>query len=129
MITENLLFAENFLREALTEYEGNGTRYEPADREALIELINQLNPLRKRLAIFMVNLPFMDHHPIDTKMEEKQGPVLVSDLFDVLDKDKYICPDGPLKHSVVYQKLKELFGNTRLSISEALHLLHRERSN
>jgi hypothetical protein len=129
MVTENLQFAENFLNEALTEYEGNGTRYEPADRQELIDLINQLDILRKRLSLFMANLPFLDHHPIDTELQAKTGPVMVSDLFETLDKDKYICPQGPLVHSVAYQQLKELFNNTRLSLAEALHLLHRERSN
>lgn len=77
----------------------------------------------------MANLPFLDHHPIDTEVNERKGPVLVADLFSTLDKDKYICPLGPLKHSVAYEELKHLFGNTQLSIEEASHLLHREESN
>jgi hypothetical protein len=129
MLTENMLFAQKLLQDALLEYEGNGTRYEPADRQNLIDLIAQLDKLRKKLAIFMANLPFLDHHPIDTEIEASQNPILVSDLFTVLDNDQYISPLGPLKHSLAYHELKKLFGNTRLSIEEASHLLHREESN
>ena len=65
VITESLAFAEQFLHEALKEYEGNGIRYEPSDRQALIDLINEVDDLKKRLTSFMAGLAFMDHHPID----------------------------------------------------------------
>lgn len=129
MLSENISFAEKFLVEALSEYEGNGTRYEPADRQALIDLINELHDLRTRLTLFMANLPYLDHHPIDTSIESKSGPVMVADIFEVLDRDKYISPAGPIIHSVAYQSLKKIFENTALSVIEAQQLLHREKSN
>jgi len=129
MITESLSFAEQFLNQALKEYEGNGIRYEPSDRQALIDLINEVDDLKKRLASFMAGLPFMDHHPIDQSSAVKGGPVKVEDIFTILEKAKYISPDGPLIHSEAYQLLKKIFDNTRLSVLEASYLLHPETSN
>lgn len=64
MLSENISFAEKFLVEAFSEYEGNGTRYEPTDRQALIDIINELHELRTRLTLFMANLPYLDHRPM-----------------------------------------------------------------
>jgi hypothetical protein len=129
MLAENISFAEKFLMEALSEYEGNGTRYEPADRQALIDLINELHDLSTRLTLFMANLPYLDHHPIDTSIVKKTGPVTVADVFEVLERSKYISPAGPIVHSVAYQSLKKIFENTTLTVIEAQHILHRENSN
>jgi hypothetical protein len=129
MLSENFSFAEKFLVEALSEYEGNGTRYEPTDRQALIDLINELHELRKRLTLYMANLPYLDHHPIDTSIETKKGPVTISDIFEVIDRGKYISPAGPIDHSVAYQALKKIFENTALTVMEAQHLLHQEKNN
>ena len=129
MITESLAFAEQFLHEALKEYEGNGVRYEPSDRQALINLINEVDDLKKRLATFMAGLPFMDHHPIDQSSVVESRPAKVEDIFLTLDRAKYISPDGPLIHSEAYQLLKRIFDNTRLSVLEASYLLHPETSN
>ena len=129
MFSENVYFAEKFLMQALSEYEGNGTRYEPGDRQLLIDLINTTRELGKRLTLYIANLPYLDHHPIDTSVETKSGPVAIADIFEVLDRGKYISPAGPLIHSVAFQELKKIFDNTCLSLTEAQYLLHRERTN
>ena len=64
MLRENMTAAEEALTRALFEYENNGTRYEPADREALMDLILKVEQLGKRLSVYMSELPFLDSHPI-----------------------------------------------------------------
>jgi hypothetical protein len=129
VITESLAFAEQFLYEALKEYEGNGIRYEPLDRQALIDLINEVDDLKKRLTSFMAGLAFMDHHPNDQTSNLKSGPVKVEDLFLALERAKYISPEGPLIRREAYYTLKRIFDNTVLSALEASFLLHPETSN
>jgi hypothetical protein len=79
--------------------------------------------------LFIADFPYLDHHSIDTSIEMKSGPVMVADIFEVLDHGKYISPAGPIIHSVVYQSLKKIFENTALTVIEAQHLMHREESN
>jgi hypothetical protein len=129
MLKENLDFAESFLNAALEDYEGNGNRYEPADRQKLIDLINQLDLLNKRMTNYLANLPFVDHQPIDTEVSASAHPQLLSDLFKILDNDQYICPKGPLSHSEAYVEIKNIFQNTRLNAAQAQLLLQKARSN
>jgi len=128
MITESLAFAEQFLYEALEEYESNDIRYEPSERQELIDLIREVDDIKKRLTSFMAGLPFMDHQPIENS-HVKSWPVTVEDLFLSLDEGKFISPNGPLIHSEVYLSLKRIFENTMLSVLEASFLLHPETSN
>jgi hypothetical protein len=127
MIGEHMSNAAAALSEALTEYEGNGTRYEPADREELIDLIMQVDELRRRLTLYMAELPFLDHHPIGEAVVET-SPHSIPEIFEELEDARFISPDGPLKHHVAFQQLKDLFQNTTFSLVEAYHLLHRVRS-
>jgi hypothetical protein len=128
MVEKYMDEAEQALSKALFHYENNGVRYEPADREALINLLLQVELLRKRLALFMAALPYLDSHPIGEPVPES-APHSVAQLFDEVDKGRFISPDGPLVKHQAYQQLKELFQNTQLSIVEAFHLLHRVKLN
>jgi hypothetical protein len=127
MLGEHMSNAAAELGEALIEYEGNGTRYEPADREQLIDMIMQVDHLRRRLTLYMAELPSLDHHPIGEPVVET-SPRSIPEIFEELEESLFISPDGPLKHHVGYQQLKELFQNTSFSLVEAYHLLHRVRS-
>jgi hypothetical protein len=127
MLEEHMSNAAAELGEALIDYEGNGTRYEPADREQLIDLIMQVDHLRRKLTLYMAELPFLDHHPIGEAAVET-SPRSIPEIFEELEQSRFISPDGPLKHHVGYQQLKEVFQNTSFSLVEAYHLLHRVRS-
>jgi len=128
MVQEFMLEAEKALIDALDAYESNGVRYEPADREELQNLIVQVEKLRQRLNDYMVNLPDMDHHSFGNTVRINL-PRSVAELFEGLEKSQFISPEGPLKHSVSYQQLKELFPDLPLSIAEAYFLLRKERIN
>jgi hypothetical protein len=122
MLAENMLFAQKLLQDALLEYEGNGNRYNQEDRQHFIDLIVQVDRLRKKLTVFIANLPYPDEHPIDSE-PEMSGPVSFPDLFAAIDQDKYISPLGPLKHNTAYRELKAIFGNIQVSVEDAAHLL------
>jgi hypothetical protein len=115
------------LNEALTDYESNGIRYEPKDREELMNLMIQVDHLRRRLTLFLSEVPFQDHHPIGETVVES-APRSIQELFEELEDSKFISPEGPLEHHVGYQQLKEVFQNTSLTLLEAFHLLHKVRS-
>jgi hypothetical protein len=129
MVENYMLDAEKALIDALSDYEGNGVRYEPSDREELQNLILQVEKLRQRLAFYMANLPNLDHHTFGKKTVTMEQPRGVGELFEELDRGMFISPDGPLGHSLAYQHLKDLFTNTTLSIAEAYFLLHNVRAN
>jgi hypothetical protein len=126
MLKEHMIAAQDALAKALYDYENNGIRYEPADREALINLILQAERLGNRLSEYMTELPFLDSHPIGTPVPEAT-PGSVAKIFEELDRSSFISPEGPLEKHMAYQQLKRLFDNTSLSIVEALHLLHRQK--
>jgi hypothetical protein len=127
MIGEHMSKAAEELSEALIDYEGNGTRYEPADREELIDMIMKVDELRRRLTLYMAELPFLDHHPIGEAVVET-SPRSIPRIFEELEEARFISPDGPLKHHLAFQQLKDLFQNTSFSLVEAFHLLHKVRS-
>jgi hypothetical protein len=129
MVADHMLDAEKALVDALSEYEGNGIRYEPHDREALQDLIIQVEKLRQRLTYYMHNLPSLDHHPIGKRIVDIKQPRSVAELFEELEGAKFISPEGPLHHNVPFKQLKELFLQTDLSIVEAYLLLHKTRAN
>jgi len=60
---------------------------------------------------------------------EEKFPAGVTQLFEELEKSKFISPDGPLHKHFAYDQLKGLFHNTDLSIAEGYYLLHQQKSN